>query len=46
MPMPYPDLADRQRCAEDAGVLVENFLVEVVQRGTRIGSNSRRDQRV
>ena len=27
-----PDLADRQRCAEDAGVLVENFLVEVVQR--------------
>lgn len=27
-----PDLADRQRCAEDARVLVENFLVEVVQR--------------
>ena len=26
------DLADRQRCAEDARVLVENFLVEVVQR--------------
>ena len=27
-----PDLADRQRCAEDARVLIENFLVEVVQR--------------
>ena len=27
-----PDLADRQRCAEDARVLFENFLVEVVQR--------------
>ena len=27
-----PDLADRQRCTEDARVLVENFLVEVVQR--------------
>ena len=27
-----PDLADRQRCAEDAQVLIENFLVEVVQR--------------
>ena len=27
-----PDLADRQRCAEDARVLVENFLVEVLQR--------------
>lgn len=27
-----PDLADRQRCDEDARVLVENFLVEVVQR--------------
>ncbi len=27
-----PDLADRQHCAEDARVLVENFLVEVVQR--------------
>ena len=27
-----PDLADHQRCAEDARVLVENFLVEVVQR--------------
>ena len=27
-----PDLADRQRCVEDARVLVENFLVEVVQR--------------
>ena len=27
-----PDLADRQHCAEDAQVLVENFLVEVVQR--------------
>lgn len=27
-----PDLADRQRCAEDARVLVENFRVEVVQR--------------
>ena len=27
-----PDLADRQRCAEEARVLVENFLVEVVQR--------------
>ncbi len=27
-----PDLADRQRCAEDARVLVENFLVEIVQR--------------
>ena len=27
-----PDLADRQRCAEDTRVLFENFLVEVVQR--------------
>ncbi len=27
-----PDLADRQHCAEEARVLVENFLVEVVQR--------------
>ena len=27
-----PDIADRQRCAEDAQVLIENFLVEVVQR--------------
>ncbi len=27
-----PDLADRQRCAENARVLIENFLVEVVQR--------------
>ena len=27
-----PDIADRQRCAEDARVLVENFLVEVIQR--------------
>lgn len=27
-----PDLADRQCCAEDARVLVEDFLVEVIQR--------------
>ena len=27
-----PDLADRQRCTEDARVMIENFLVEVVQR--------------
>lgn len=27
-----PDLADRQHCAEEARVLIENFLVEVVQR--------------
>ena len=27
-----PDIADRQRCTEDARVLIENFLVEVVQR--------------
>lgn len=27
-----PDLADRQRCVADARVLVENFIVEVVQR--------------
>ncbi len=27
-----PDLADRQRCTADARVLIENFLVEVVQR--------------
>ena len=41
-----PDLADRQRCTEDARVLVENFLVEVVQREPCVGSNSRRNRRV
>jgi len=31
-----PDEADRQRCAEDARGLSENFLVEVVQREPRL----------
>ena len=41
-----PDLADRQRCAEDAQVLIENFLVEVVQREPMLEVTDRRDQRV